>query len=475
MGLELRPVATAGLHAVPLAQPDSTRLALGASLGYGQIESLEGAPGTHRRLLGHVAAAAALRPGLTVSLFERVQRDWHGVDSEGHDRGTLLTPGLELRYERRFGAADPSGSLFAPWGAGLSLGAEVPPGADVGESLGATSPSLRGFVDHRRGAWRVASLLGARWDRSAAVGDAAARWRAGDRLASGLSDYDALLLGLGAGWQRGRLLAFVELSGDWLLGNSAPPVGESPWRASLGARWGLRPDLVGELSLTTSLSSRPAQGPQEPLVPVEPRWLISLGVVSHWGYSAAPAPAAVASSPPPATATKAARVAPQDPRPLRVEVSDPHGDAIGHAHVFLEQGTHSEELEPLELGVYSLQTPWLGEATLRVEAVGFASERRELTLARGELQGQAVHLQPQLGGGQVRGLIRSFGGKGLQATVTVEPGHRLVHSDAEGNFSLDLPPGRYEVRIQAVGYAGYTRSVTIESNGVVVVNADLQQ
>jgi uncharacterized membrane protein len=59
--------------------------------------------------------------------------------------------------------------------------------------------------------------------------------------------------------------------------------------------------------------------------------------------------------------------------------------------------------------------------------------------------------------------------------VVVEPGHRTLSSGVDGAFELELPPGRYEVTIEAKGFGTYHRSVTVEANGVLVVNADLQK
>jgi hypothetical protein len=75
--------------------------------------------------------------------------------------------------------------------------------------------------------------------------------------------------------------------------------------------------------------------------------------------------------------------------------------------------------------------------------------------------------------GQVRGLVRAFDGKAIAARITVEPGGHQTRTDAQGFFQIDVPPGKYEVIIEAKGYAAQRRGVEVEKDGVLILNADL--
>jgi hypothetical protein len=74
---------------------------------------------------------------------------------------------------------------------------------------------------------------------------------------------------------------------------------------------------------------------------------------------------------------------------------------------------------------------------------------------------------------QVRGLIRSLNGQAIVAKIRVEPAGIEAVTDAGGAFQVDLPPGSYDVVIEAPGFATQRRHVTVEPQGVVVLNAEL--
>jgi uncharacterized membrane protein len=87
-----------------------------------------------------------------------------------------------------------------------------------------------------------------------------------------------------------------------------------------------------------------------------------------------------------------------------------------------------------------------------------------------------VKLEPAASeGSQLRGLVRSYSGQGIAASVTVEPGDHTTKCDEEGSFELDLPPGVYKVIIEAEGYRSQRRTLRVRKEGVTVLNADLQQ
>jgi hypothetical protein len=73
----------------------------------------------------------------------------------------------------------------------------------------------------------------------------------------------------------------------------------------------------------------------------------------------------------------------------------------------------------------------------------------------------------------LRGHVHAFSGKPLSATITVYPRHLEATTDAQGYFELDLPPGRYTVRLRAHGYKSQSRKVEIQADSVTVLNVEL--
>jgi uncharacterized membrane protein len=91
----------------------------------------------------------------------------------------------------------------------------------------------------------------------------------------------------------------------------------------------------------------------------------------------------------------------------------------------------------------------------------------------GASQRTEVRLEAAVAEGQLRGLIRSFSGKGLGATIRVEPLGKEVKADPQGNFAVELPPGDYEVTITQQGFKPQHRKIHVDQNGVTVLNAEL--
>jgi uncharacterized membrane protein len=77
--------------------------------------------------------------------------------------------------------------------------------------------------------------------------------------------------------------------------------------------------------------------------------------------------------------------------------------------------------------------------------------------------------------GQVRGLVRSFDGKGLPAKVSIEPGGIEAEAGADGSFNVDVAPGTYTVTVQSEGYGKQTHRVKVGRDGVVVLNVDMRR
>lgn len=76
---------------------------------------------------------------------------------------------------------------------------------------------------------------------------------------------------------------------------------------------------------------------------------------------------------------------------------------------------------------------------------------------------------------QVRGNVRDFSGKPLRATIRLQSLGLKVETDGEGRFQIDVPPGRYSIRLRSFGYVSQSREVAVEENGVTVLNVELRK
>jgi uncharacterized membrane protein len=101
------------------------------------------------------------------------------------------------------------------------------------------------------------------------------------------------------------------------------------------------------------------------------------------------------------------------------------------------------------------------------------SQTLDVTLSLERPNVIVVQLEPAAPTGQVRGLVRSFTGKGLAARVRIDPVGTELSTERDGTFAVDVPPGDYEVVIEASGHETQRRTVKVERDGVVVLNADL--
>ena len=70
--------------------------------------------------------------------------------------------------------------------------------------------------------------------------------------------------------------------------------------------------------------------------------------------------------------------------------------------------------------------------------------------------------------------VRAVDGSPLQAVIRISPLGRDFETDEQGEFEVDIPPGRYRVYVSAEGYALQRRTVVIEENGVTMLNVDLR-
>jgi len=438
-------------------------LAVAVDVSGGVTEALTDADSAHGRVAAGFAAAVDAARWLNVGLGLKGRYDVHSRDAYGKDDGFLFQPKLSTRL------ASQSGAL----GYGFEASAWLPGGADVGASLSALSVDGRALLSHQSAKFLIAGYAGYRLDRSAKAAGDVTRLRFGDRSALGLSDYDALLTGLGLGYAVGQTLLFGEVSAQVLLGS--PKLAASPLWLSVGARRPIGPEgLSGEISLDALASARPDFANVTALFPIEPRLTLNVGLRYRFGEHRAvvptpvPAPRAKPESTPPVVVLP-------NPTTVELELLDERGQPLPRARATVTQGDTEAPLVEITPGHYRLVDAHPGRAKLRVKAEGFQPIERDIDVSSGRVAKIDVKVEPALPAGQVRGLVRSFRGKPLSASIRLEPSAATTQTDAEGFFQIDVPPGEYEVVIEAPGFQAQRRHAKVDQQGVVIVNADLSK
>jgi hypothetical protein len=448
--------AQPGIYRVPVAE-GAGPVAFAASAGYGYTEKLEGAPGASHRIGGRLAAAVGVLPWLNLGAAANTRHDRHVGDS-----GTMVDGALSARVAAKLGS--------------LRLGAEVKgwvPGAeDASTTFGATSVDARVLFGAYLGGALTALTAGYRLDRGAEAGERAPRLGFGDRAALGLSDFDAVLLGVGVAVPLGAVEVLAEVSGDVLVGTGAPSMAASPLHATAGARWALSESLSLEMLVDGSLGKRPKVGSTEPLVPIDPRIGGLVGLRYHFMPKRA---ATVAAAPPPKRTAPAPVPPPALPvdAPFEVTLVDEQGAPVRGADVTLQSGERSSPLTGDDAGRYRNEHAPKGPAKLVIKAPGYEPFERDVVVEPGKSVSLPAALKSLPAPSQVRGVVRTFGGQALVAKVRVEPLGVETTTDETGAFQVDVAPGSYDVTIEAPGFQTQRRQVRVDAQGVVILNADL--
>jgi len=440
------------------------RLNLSATGGYGYTESIGQVEGSHHRLGGSLGGAIVPLPWLAVALRLDGRLDLHPNDARGKDLTGTGDPRIFVRAGRMLGRDVSLGGEGVLW----FPGAEAPSFEPK-----ATSVDLKALV-----AWRSPTLpfsllghVGVRLDQSAnSAPEDLARLRPGDRLALGLSDSHAVLLALGSSVRvhpQGEL--FGELALDLLVGEDAPEFAGSPMRAAVGGRAFVSEAISLELSGTIAFQQRPSLAPTAPLVPIEPRVSIALGLRYAFDLHP-PKPVVVAPVEPP-----------REPEPAFATVTgvllDDQGAPLPDVRVVLRAaGSERESVTDAE-GRYTFADVPVGPATLESSAMGFELTRWEVDVRPNLAPLAARPLSAKGNAGTLRVLARTFTSEPLAASIQIRDtrGRKVAfeQTDAQGRYELELPPGEYVVLISAPGYRPHRRAVRIERYAVAILNVDL--
>ncbi|QQR89866.1 MAG: carboxypeptidase regulatory-like domain-containing protein [Myxococcales bacterium] len=136
----------------------------------------------------------------------------------------------------------------------------------------------------------------------------------------------------------------------------------------------------------------------------------------------------------------------------------------GHADIVTDNKGHFF-IEGLKPGVYELA----------IEAQGYEKTVRTIELQIGKTSSLTVGLVVKLPTAQLRGLVRSYAGDALFATISIVPGTLELQTNETGAFETDIEPGVYDVSIKCEGYLKQTRRIKVEEGGVTILNIDMRK
>jgi hypothetical protein len=453
-------------------------LSIAGSAGYGFIDPIAPIEGAHHRVNGTLAVGVAPLPFLAFALTLDGRIDLHPDDGEGPYGSSVGDPRLLARVGHALGRDVQIGADLSVWFPGNQAPSYEP---------GATSAELRALFAYapRAEGFRLLTAAGFRLDNSAASApDDYDRLRFGDRVAIGLSESHAVLGALGAAYRWTDLELFTELSADLLVGGKAPELLASPLRASLGARYDLSRAWALELTGTMGLSKRPEVSATAPLVPIEPRASVLIGLRFNLGLSEPKDEMVMPDEPAPEVAPDKAK--PKEPAlaahaTVSGTLTDEGGEPLPEVVIKVRDssGEEREVITDAE-GRYEVPAMPLGPATLEASATGFEAQSWDVEVVADLPKVAARALVAKTTIGVLRGLIRSFASEpieGAEVTAVDSKTRKAtqIKADAKGEFEVELPPGRYRVTIRAGGYRTHTRNMKIAANNVAILNVDLRE
>jgi hypothetical protein len=160
-------------------------------------------------------------------------------------------------------------------------------------------------------------------------------------------------------------------------------------------------------------------------------------------------------------------------------VVDASGAPVPNAVVSLKFVEGSEFLATTnEAGKFVFDAVPPGQAALTANAPGFLQGAWHVEIGDnlsdlGRRVLEPIEEEPP--GSQIRGMVQSFKGDKIPASVVVEPLGIELRCTEDGMFQVDVPPGTYELSVSAPGYATQKRKVVVEENGVSILNIDLRR
>lgn len=461
-----------GSSAVPQLQRAVSASFVGSG-GYGVNVDPIGAGSLHHRIGGGIAGAVHIVPWLAIGL--RMNGRYDLVSAGGRsDDGLFGYPTASLRL-----SFEPVAGLTLGFDGQVSVfGAEAP--SFEGSSTSALLRLLGAYALDLGGARLVLALnLGYYLDnsRAAAPRGVTDNLSAEDRLSLGVSDTGAIVASLGAVYVADGLDIFGEVSSR--IYTDGTVIGSSPIRIGAGARFWLAPEVFF-LGLGASVRVTPqsvgliATG-TAPNAPIEPALDLQLSLGLRIGAETPPTTEVVEDTQDDTEDTQVDET-PTPTTGSATGVVTEDGAALAGASVELTSDVDgsSHQASTDASGRWQIAELPLGGAHYRITAEGHTPVEGTLTVAAGtptDIASSVARILPQ---GEIRGVIQASNGTPVAAHIVIRPLGRELAADDQGSFAVEVPPGSYDVEVSAPGHQSQTRHVTVDEQGVVVLNVQLR-
>lgn len=469
---QVGPRALPALLTTPrLQRPEALSFALAGALGYGAREALTKSDALHHTTLATLGASVLAPWGLGAELRVDGRFEKHTAKGDAGS-GWVGEARAYLRYSHAVGTQLELGA---------ELGAFVPGSRAPSLRFGATALEGSLIVDARlREVWSLIVAPGFRFDRSGRAVDHPERLQTGDFVTLGLSDSHAVLLRAGVERRLARGQLFAECNWEAHVGKRAPRLSSSPLFLALGGRAAL--DRAQTLALTVSaralLSQRADVNQAGPLVPHPPRAELWLGLRYELGKKPAAPEVDLREAPKASAPEPAVIAAPVTHGPLRVRLVDPAHTPIAGASVHLD-GALSSLVATDASGEARFEQVAFGRHSLQATANGFRAAELTLEHDASDTTRELI-LNPSPASGQLRLLVRDHrSGEPLPAEIEVQldgdgsAAPSVQRPNADGRLLLDLPPGRYRVKVALKGYRKQIKHVEIEDKSVTILDVGM--
>jgi hypothetical protein len=453
--------ALPGFVRVGAAGPFHTGLVVSGLAGYGYQGSVVAESDRHHRAAFDLATSFRPLDWLAIAARISARYDRHVDTGASDDSGWVGDPRLAARASHRLGEA-----LWLAAQAGVWV-----PGRDAPSlAPGAATFDLVGLASWAPGRLVLGAQAGFRFDRSDEAVRESDELTPSDRLALGVSESHAVLLGLGASLRTGATEWVGEWSWDVLVGDQAPAARRFPMRVAAGVRRQVSATMELQLSLEYSLARSPG-AMDDALFPVEPRVQALAGITFQPGRERERERLATRPSRTRSEWDSLARPT------ITIAVVGPDRKPVVGADVVLLPSDGSAAQVRMgrtdAAGRANFDDVDEGLTRVRVTHRGLRTSWRLIEVQAGQPKAIRVALQPAPRPAQLRGVVRSWSGRPLAAELTVSPSGVRTRCDAHGEFAIDLPPGDYQVSVRARGYRAQRRRVHIERDGVTILNVDL--
>ncbi len=458
---DLRASDALPIESTQSATPIAKGAVLALATGYGVSGAVLNLGDTHHRTMGKFALSYRILNDLSIALQFDGRYDFHRGD-DGKDSGGVGDPRLFVRYRNSISDTISWGSRVGLWAPGNSAP------SFVSAALGFEALSIVTY-DSPQNRIQISGNLGYRLDRSAASISGVDKLSKADQLSLGISDYNAILFRVGMSYQIAKLSLFSEWNLDLLHGAKKPKFRHSPMGVGLGMRYLVSDSISAFVHTGIRINKVRSVDVGVRLIPFQPRVRFLMGLTMKLGTQKQMPGPQLEPAPP-------VNLEPAPIPTYSLEGIVQYSDTPISGAVVVCRGSNGEatEFQTGEDGSFSIASLPVGKTELTIQADGYDTESQVITLTKNQNDLRIV-LSPKLPPGQLRGVIRSFRGKPLKATLTILPTNTVIKTMADGNFEVDLPPGDYELAVSSKGYKSQVRQLHIDEDGVTIVNIDLQK